>query len=70
MKRNELCLLMMALANGNPYTPVQVQKALFLATENLPSLLGKSPKYTFVPYDYGPFDKQVYQDLRVRPKKS
>ena len=64
MTRKELALLMLALAEGKPYSPVQIQKSLFLATDNLPELLEKNSTYNFEPYDYGPFDKAVYDDLR------
>lgn len=64
MKRKELALLVLALAEGKPYSPVRIQKALFLATSNLPQLVDKGPSYSFQAYDYGPFDKAVYGDLR------
>ncbi|ESW95249.1 hypothetical protein X768_32820 [Mesorhizobium sp. LSJC265A00] len=44
-------------------TPVQVQKAMFLLEqEALPHI--KTPFYTFVPYNYGPFCPDIYQDLK------
>ena len=64
MTRKELALLMLALAEGKPYSPVQIQKSLFLATDNLSDLLDQNSSYNFEPYDYGPFDKVVYDDLR------
>lgn len=65
MKRADLALLMLGLSEGRPYSPVQIQKALFLVTRNLPDLVDDGPGYDFQPYDYGPFDKAVYEDLRV-----
>lgn len=64
MHRKNLALVMLSLSEGNPYSPVQIQKALFLAMKNVPHLIDNGPKYEFVPYDYGPFDASVYNDLR------
>ena len=63
MQKKDLALLMLSLADGGAHTPVQIQKALFLATKNVPELVNDGPGYRFVPYDYGPFDKTVYSDL-------
>lgn len=63
MTKKELALLMLALAEGKPYSPVQIQKSLFLTTRNLPDLFEDTPPYEFVAYDYGPFDKTVYNDV-------
>lgn len=64
MRRKDLALVMLSLAEGKRYSPVQIQKALFLATKNVPHLIDTGPNYKFVPYDYGPFDASVYRDLR------
>ena len=64
MKRSDLALAMLGLAEGHPYTPAQIQKALFLVTRNLPQVVSRGSGYDFQPYDYGPFDKSVYADLR------
>lgn len=69
MRRTDLSLLMLALAEGKPYSPVQIQKSLFLATRNLPHLFEDNPPYNFVAYDYGPFDKAVYEDQRELERK-
>lgn len=63
MTRQELTLAMLALADGKTYSPVQIQKALFLATRNLPDIVTEGEGYSFQPYDYGPFDKGVYGDI-------
>jgi uncharacterized protein len=54
-------LLAIALARGERMTPVQLQKSLFLLGRELPKEVG-SEFYNFVPYDYGPFSSQVYDD--------
>ena len=64
MRREDVTLLVLASADGSAYSPVQIQKTLFLVTENVPSLISSGDGYNFMPYDYGPFDKAVYDDLR------
>ncbi len=45
-----------------PLQPVQLQKALFLLSKNVPrKVLGRA-FYVFEPYDYGPFCKAIYDD--------
>ena len=53
--------ILAALAAGPRlfFTPVQVQKLLFLADRRIPHLVG-GPFFKFVPYHYGPFDKRIY----------
>jgi hypothetical protein len=62
MTRRELVLAAMAPAGGHPYTPVQVQKLLFLIDRQIPDLIG-GPLFKFRPYHYGPFDRSVYTEL-------
>jgi len=35
---------------------------MFLITTNVPALVGEGLRFTFVPYDYGPFDRAVYDE--------
>lgn len=56
---------MLSLANGDALTPVQIQKALFLAEDKVDDAFRKGSRYHFVPYDYGPFDRQVYTDAQA-----
>jgi uncharacterized protein YwgA len=65
MTRDEALLAVLAASGGRNYAPAQIQKAIFLVTENLPALVTKGPKYHFEPYDYGPFDRRVYSDCEV-----
>jgi len=60
MNRRDLVLATLASAEGRPFTPVQIQKAIFLLTRNVPGLIDQGPGFDFVPYDYGPFDQSVY----------
>src|SRR5262244_541815 len=62
LARDEIALVMLSLAEGEPFTPVQIQKALFLASDKAASAFRRDSRYNFEPYDYGPFDWQVYAD--------
>lgn len=64
MNRQDWILLTLAAAKV-PMQPVQLQKALFLMSKNIPArVLGKN-FYTFDPYDYGPFCKAIYDDAEI-----
>jgi uncharacterized protein YwgA len=58
-------LLLAALSAGGTYqyTPVQVQKLIFLIERNVASDLG-GQAFEFKAYDYGPFDSSIYEVLR------
>lgn len=62
MKTDDLVLAAMAPCGGYRYTPVQVQKLLFLIDRQIPEHVG-GPHFSFEPYHYGPFDRSVYQKL-------
>lgn len=54
-------LLLLVLASSDRhFTPVQLQKTLFLIDERGSGLVG-GKKFNFEPYDYGPFDQEVYR---------
>jgi hypothetical protein len=63
MNRRELVLAILAASDGRPYTPVQIQKAVFVICDQLPRLINDGPGFHFEPYDYGPFDAQVYSEI-------
>lgn len=67
MKGNEIknmdwTLLAISYAKEKGISPVRLQKSLFLLGEELRSIVGKK-YYKFVPYNYGPFCKEIYQDV-------
>ena len=61
MDREDILLVVVAAGNGTPLTPVQLQKSLFLISENLKGEI-PDPFYDFEPYHYGPFGAEVYVD--------
>ena len=63
MKRRDWVLAVLAAAVGEPVTPVQLQKTLFLLEKECPQIGGRR-YYKFTPYAYGPFDSTVYVDTR------
>ena len=63
-KTKELMLAAMSPAGTGPFSPVQVQKLFFLLDSNVAKQIG-GPHFKFEPYDYGPFDKEVYQELET-----
>jgi hypothetical protein len=60
MDRREVLLAVLAAGRGRQFSPVQIQKAIFLINKNLPHLTHGGPSYNFLPYNYGPFDRSVY----------
>lgn len=61
MVRRDWALLVVAAAKGEPLSPVQLQKTLFVIGRKLDP---KGAFYNFIPYDYGPFAGEVYDDVR------
>ena len=62
MTKSEVVLVALAPAQGKQHSPVQVQKLLFLLDREASTLVD-GPHFNFKPYNYGPFDKTVYQVL-------
>lgn len=61
LRNKDITLLVIASAQGEGLSPVQLQKSLFLIRES--GLSGLPDEfYTFVPYNYGPFNADVYND--------
>lgn len=58
----ELVMVAMSPAGTSSFTPVQIQKLVFLVEDRLGKALGGS-SFRFQAYDYGPFDKAVYRAL-------
>jgi hypothetical protein len=68
LSREEIALIVLSLADeGKAFTPVQIQKALFLADDKVRDAF--ITRYDFQPYDYGPFDWQVYSDIEGLAKE-
>jgi uncharacterized protein len=63
MDRQSLMLAALAASDGAIHSPVQVQKLFFLLDRRIPTYTG-GPHFHFIPYDYGPFDPEVYDELR------
>ncbi len=62
MDKRDIILAAMSPSKGGAYTPVQAQKLLFLIDRNLADQID-GPIFIFEPYNYGPFDKAVYEEL-------
>ena len=63
MIRSEVVMATMAAGGaGARFDPVRIQKLLFLVDREIPRFV-KGPHFDFEPYDYGPFDKDVYREL-------
>ena len=69
LPREQIALVVLSLANGEPFTPVQIQKALFLVSDKVAGAFSAHSRYDFQPYDYGPFDWQVYTDIEALAKE-
>ena len=59
MSKEEMILAALSCSNGSSFSPVQIQKLLFLIDRRIGRDLG-GPFFNFVPYHYGPFDKSIY----------
>jgi len=62
MQKEELILAALASSGREVYTPIQVQKMMFLIDKKLSDFIG-GPYFDFVPYSYGPFDVGIYYSL-------
>ena len=61
MERQDWMLLAISFAGGRGFSPVQLQKTMFLLGKKLSDFVGEG-FYTFVAHSYGPFSKDVYYD--------
>ena len=63
MTRDQIVLAGMAAAGpGATFDAVELQKLFFLIDREIPHLIG-DPYFSYKPYNYGPFDKTVYDVL-------
>lgn len=64
MDRDRYMLAVLSASRGADYTPIQIQKLFFLLDRKLGDAIG-GPYFNFIPYHYGPFDKNVYKALNT-----
>lgn len=64
MERIEIMLAALGSGVHEEISPVQLQKMMFLIDRNVSKRLG-GPFFDFKPYDYGPFDANVYSEFSV-----
>lgn len=60
--RSDWLLVTLKASKTGRLTPVQIQKSLFILSEEAKRYVG-SGFYRFEPYDYGPFNASIYRDL-------
>lgn len=63
MERHQHVLVGLGTSEKAPFTPVQVQKLFFLLDRNGGGDHFSCPQFDFKPYDFGPFDAEVYKEL-------
>ena len=68
MTRGDYLLLVLKFSKAQGLTPVQLQKSLFLLSQELSEAVGEE-FYKFEPYNYGPFDVTIYHDAEELEKK-
>ena len=64
LRNRDIMLLVIAAAGDTGLTPVQLMKSVFLIGQSGLSGL-PSDFYSFIPYNYGPFNSDVYRDAEV-----
>lgn len=64
MTSQQFILAIMSTSNGASYSPVKIQKLFFLLDKQLGKKVG-GPYFNFRPYHYGPFDKNLYHDIKA-----
>ena len=64
LENRDIMLLVIAAAGDTGLTPVQLMKSMFLIGQSEVSDL-PSDFYSFIPYNYGPFNSDVYRDAEV-----
>ena len=63
MERSDYVLAILSAGGEQAsFSPVQVQKLFVLLAREIPQFVG-GPYFDFVPYDFGPCDKEVYGTL-------
>jgi uncharacterized protein len=62
MERKDWLLLTLNAAGAPGLTPAQLQKSIFLLDKEMPGTFD-ADRYSFSAYNYGPFSKQIYEDV-------
>jgi len=68
MTKREIVLACLSASDKHYYEPVQIQKIIFLFQEKAAAYLKAKP-FNFRPYDYGPFDADIYFCLEELEKE-
>ncbi len=68
MLKHDILLAALASSKGEAFSPVQIQKLLFLVDRRIGREIG-GPFFDFVPYSYGPFDRGIYDVLGALIRK-
>jgi uncharacterized protein len=68
LTQEDVVLAALSSGQGMTFSPVKVQKLLFLVDKNIPSYTD-GPHFDFRAYDYGPFDADVYRVLEALEEK-
>ena len=62
MERKDLLILIVDAAGGGRFSPIQLQKSMFLASQaEYPEL--KEGSYEFEKHHYGPYSRKIHDDL-------
>ena len=68
MLKQDILLAALASSRGTAYSPIQIQKLLFLVDRRMGRDIG-GPFFDFIPYSYGPFDRSIYDLLTLLIRK-
>lgn len=67
LDRERYVLGVLSTSDGQPWTPVQLQKVFFILDERIPRDI-EGPRFAFYPHDYGPYDPDVYETVKALEK--
>ena len=67
IRQKILLLVFQNLRNSKKLDPIQIQKTIFLIEKECIENKSLTKTFNFVPYNYGPFDKDIYNDYNEGP---